>query len=148
MAGTEKTGRQQFGRFQPGRSGNPSGRPRGARNKATLAVEALLEGEAEALGRKAIELAMEGDTTALRLCLERIAPPRKGRPVVLDLPPVLTVADLSAAQAVVVAAMGAGDLTTDEAADVAKVLEAVGASIERRDLEARIAALEAEETTE
>lgn len=146
MAGTDEP-RNSAGttpRGRPFATGNP-GRPRGARNKATLAVEALLEGEAEALGRKAIELAMKGDTTALRLCLERIAPPRKGRPVALDLPEIITTADLTAAQAAVVAAMAAGDLTTDEAADVAKVLEAVGASIERRDLEARIAALEAKE---
>jgi Family of unknown function (DUF5681) len=59
-------------RFQPGRSGNPSGRPRGARHRATLAAEALLDGEAAALTRKAIERALEGDATAMRLCLERI----------------------------------------------------------------------------
>ena len=110
-----------------------------------MAVEALLEGEAEALGRKAVELALGGDTTAMRLCLERIAPPRKGRPVVLDLPAILTAADLAGAQAVAVAAMGRGDISPDEAADVARVLEDVGASIERRDLEARIAELEAKE---
>jgi hypothetical protein len=44
---------------------------------------------------------------------------------------------------VVIAAMGAGEIPTDEAAEVAKVLEAVGASIERRDMEARMVALEA-----
>jgi hypothetical protein len=70
----------------PLRSGNPAGRPRGARNRATIAAEALLEGEAEALTRKAIELAMAGDPTALRLCLERLVPPRKGRAVAFDLP--------------------------------------------------------------
>lgn len=139
----ENAPRKQRGRpFPPGKSGNAAGKPKGARNKATLAVEALMEGEAEALGRKAVELALEGDTTALRLCLERIAPPRKGRPVVLDLPEIITAADLAEAQAVVIATMSRGDLTPDEAADVAKLLEAVGASIERRDLEARLAALE------
>lgn len=78
--------------------GNP-GRPKGTRNKATLAAEALLEGEAEALTRKAIELALAGDGAALRLCLERIVPVRRGRAVALDLPPVRTAADLTAAQA-------------------------------------------------
>ena len=57
--------------FKPGTSGNPSGKPAGARNKTTLAVEALLDGEAEDLTRKAIELAKAGDMTALRLCLDR-----------------------------------------------------------------------------
>jgi hypothetical protein len=66
---------------KPGQSGNPYGRPRGARNRATVVAERLLDGEADALTRKAIELAKEGDTTALRLCIERILPARKDRPV-------------------------------------------------------------------
>lgn len=139
----EKAGRMQGGKFAPGASGNPSGKPRGTRNATTLAVEALLEGEAEALTRKAIDLALEGDTVALRLCLDRIAPPRKGRAVAIDLPASLkTSADLADAQASILSAMGSGEITTDEAADAAKVIEAVGAAIERRELEARIAALE------
>ena len=60
--------------FQKGRSGNPAGRRPGTRNRATQAVEVLLEGEAEALTRRAIELAFEGDATVLKLCLERIVP--------------------------------------------------------------------------
>jgi hypothetical protein len=68
-------------RFQPGVSGNPAGRPKGAKNKSTLAAEALLDGEAEALTRKAVEMALRGDTVALRLCLERLMPPRRDRPV-------------------------------------------------------------------
>ena len=82
----DKTGQQQGGRFEKGRSGNPRGRPLGSRNSATLAAEALLEGEAEKLTRKCIELAMDGDTVALRLCLERIYPARKDRPVTFPLP--------------------------------------------------------------
>jgi hypothetical protein len=129
--------------FHPGQSGNPAGKPKGTRNRATLAVEALLEGEAEALSRKAIDLALAGDTVALRLCLERIAPIRKGRAIALDLGPVKTAQDLADAQATIIAAMGSGEITTDEAADAAKVVELVGAALERRDIEARIAALEA-----
>src|ERR1051325_4461056 len=72
--------------FRKGRSGKPAGRPPGSRNRATIAAEALLEGEAQALTRKAIELALEGDTTALRLCLERIVPQRKSRTVAFDTP--------------------------------------------------------------
>jgi len=68
------------GQFKPGQSGNPRGKPKGARHKATLAALELLDGEAEALTRKAVDLALEGDTTALRLCLERIAPPARMRP--------------------------------------------------------------------
>jgi hypothetical protein len=56
--------------FKPGQSGNPDGRPKGARNRATIAAERLLDGEADTLTRKAIQLAQQGDTTALRLCIE------------------------------------------------------------------------------
>ena len=66
--------------FRPGQSGNPAGRPNGSRNKASVAVDALLDGEAEALTRKAIDLALAGDTVALRLCMERICPPRRASP--------------------------------------------------------------------
>src|SRR5260370_33248870 len=69
-----------------GESGNPAGRPMGARHKATVAAEALLDGEAEALTRKAVEMALAGDGTALRLCLDRILPPRRERPVRVTTP--------------------------------------------------------------
>ena len=128
--------------FRKGQSGNPSGRQRGSRNKATLAVEALLDGEAEALTRKAVELALAGDTTALRLCLDRLAPPRKGRPITLEVGDVKSLNDLSAVQGEVVAALARGELTPEEAADVASVVEKLGQAWERRDLEERIQALE------
>ena len=72
--------------WKKGESGNPSGKPLGSRHKVTLAVEKLLDGEGEELTRKAIELALEGDLTALKLCLERICPPRKSRPINIELP--------------------------------------------------------------
>src|SRR5436309_9682695 len=86
-------GKQRGKPFEQGKSGNPSGKPKGARHRTTLAVEKLLEGEAEEIGRKAIELAKAGETVALRLCLERIAPVRKGRPVSLVLPAMSSPAD-------------------------------------------------------
>ncbi len=63
------------------------GKPRGTRHKATQAVLALLEGEGEALTRTTVEMALAGDTVALRLCLERLAPPRRDAPVVFTCPP-------------------------------------------------------------
>ena len=83
----------------------------GARNKALLAMEALLDGEAEAITRVAVEKAKEGDATALRLCLERILPPRKDRPVSFSLPQLGTVTDAPAATAAIVAAVAAADIT-------------------------------------
>jgi Family of unknown function (DUF5681) len=91
---TETVQAKQCTRWPKGVSGNPAGRPKGARHKYLVAIEALLDGEAEGLTRKAIELALAGDTTALRLCFERILPIRKDRPVRLELPPIEGVQDL------------------------------------------------------
>jgi len=91
MAKPENRGPQQADtRFKPGQSGNPSGRPKGARHRTTVAIEALLEGEGEALTRKAIELAKAGDMQALRLCMDRLAPPLRDSPVAFDLPEMKT----------------------------------------------------------
>ena len=141
---TEKTGEKQrnLKPFRPGQSGNPDGRPKGSRNKATLAMEALLDGEAEAITRKAIEKALEGDMTAIRLCLERILPTIKSRPIEIDLPPVKTAQDIQAAQGAVIAAMAKGEITPDDAGTIAGVLEARRRAIETVELEARMVALE------
>jgi Family of unknown function (DUF5681) len=82
--------------FEKGRSGNPAGRPRGSTNRATKSAVAMLDGEAEALTRKAVELALGGDASALRLCLERIVGPRRGRPVELALPAIRSAAEAPA----------------------------------------------------
>jgi hypothetical protein len=99
------------GRFRKGRSGNPKGRPAGARNKATQTAELLLDGEAEALTRRAVEIALAGDGMALRLCLDRIIPPRRGRPVQLGLPPVRGAADLGGTMAAITNAAASGAIT-------------------------------------
>jgi hypothetical protein len=114
---------KQGSRFQKGRSGNPNGRPKGSRNSATLAAEAMLDGEAEALTRKAIEMALEGDPVALRLCLERILPPRKDRPVTFSLPPINSARDAADISAAVVAAVSNGDITLSEAAEIGKLID-------------------------
>jgi uncharacterized protein DUF5681 len=108
----DTTARKQRGRpFRRGESGNPTGRPLGARHKATVAAEALLDGEAQALTRKAVEMALAGDTTAMRLCLDRILPPRRERLINLKLPPLRSPADAAAAMAAITAAVATADIT-------------------------------------
>jgi hypothetical protein len=143
MAKAVNTERKQAGQFAPGVSGNPAGKPRGARHKTTLAIEALLEGEAEGLTRAAIEKALEGDTTALRLCLDRIAPPRKDNPVSFTLPAIETASDAVSASSALLAAVAAGEVTPDEAGRVMALLTAHKNLVETGDLETRISALEA-----
>lgn len=72
--------------FEEGRSGNPAGRPKGSRNRATQALEKILDGDAEAILNKAVEMAKDGDPVALRLCLDRLIPVRKDRPITFTLP--------------------------------------------------------------
>ena len=138
----ETTERKQAMKFQPGQSGNPTGRPKGARHKTTLAIESLLDGEAQALTRKVIEKAKEGDMTALKLCLDRLAPVRKGRTLEIDLPDVNCAADLAQAGAVVTQQLGEGVISPEEAAAVMGTLDSALKLFEAGELEARIAALE------
>lgn len=134
-----KSGRNTDGTFS---LGNP-GKPKGTRHKATLAAMELLDGEAEGLTRKAVELALEGDTRALRLCLERIAPPRKDAPVTFDLPPMHSAKDAAKAAAAILNAVAEGDLTPTEGAHIMALVETYRRTLETSELETRLVALEA-----
>jgi len=127
-------------RFGPG---NP-GKPKGARHRATLAVEALLDGEADQLTRKAVEKALAGDTLALKLCLDRIAPARKDRSVTFKAPTVKTAEDVPAALGAIFRAVAQGELTTSEASMIAGIVEKFRNAIELADIERRLAAIEAQ----
>ena len=144
VADAEKAAGKQRGRpFARGQSGNPAGKPVGARHATTRAVEALLEGEADALTRKAVGMALGGDGPALRLCLDRIAPPRKDSPVSFALPPIKSAADTVAASSSLLDAVAAGEVTPDEAGRVMALLTAHRSLVETGDHEKRIEALEA-----
>src|SRR3712207_3757696 len=128
------------GRFQPG---NP-GKPKGARNRVTTAAEKLLEGEAEAITRRAIELAKEGDGPALRLCMDRIYPARKDRLVKSPLPPIGKPGDAVAAHAALVAAVAEGELTPMEAGELSKLVDGYTRAVETHEIMERLAKLEAD----
>ena len=133
-----KSGRNADGTFG---TGNP-GKPKGTRHKATQAALTLLEGEVEALTRQAVTLALEGDTTALRLCLERIAPPKRDAPVTFDLPPMQSAADAAKAAGAVLDAVALGDLTPTDGAHIMALVETYRRTLETTELDARVAALE------
>ncbi len=122
--------------------GNPAGRPHGSRNKASIAADTLLDGEAEALTRKAIDLALAGDTVALRLCMERICPHRRDRSIKIKMPRVETPQDVLRAVATVVGAVGRGAITPSEGQALASLIETQRKAIELVQIEQRLAAVE------
>ncbi len=122
--------------------GNP-GKPRGARHRTTLAVESLLDGEAEKLTRKAVEMALEGDTVALRMCLDRISPPRKDRSVAFPLPAISNAADALMASGAILTGVASGQLTPLEAIELARVIDGYIRTLEAAEFEVRLARLEA-----
>lgn len=128
--------------FKKGQSGNPRGRAAGSRNKASLAAEALLDGEAERLTRRAVELADGGDPTALRLVLERILAPRRERAVNFTLPPIGSAADLAAALGAIASAVAKGALSPGEAESFARTVDTFIRAIDASDFERRLQALE------
>ncbi len=106
-----------------GVSGNPAGKPKGARNRSTLAAEALLDGEAEKLTRKAIDMALAGDVVALKLCMERILPPRKDRLVQFDMPSLESAPDAQGALPALIRAVSEGRITPNEAGTILELVE-------------------------
>lgn len=141
---TEKTDKNTRKKhlFKPGQSGNPSGRPPGSRNKTTIAVQALLEGQAEALTQKAIESALAGDSVALRLCLDRILPAIKEMPVNFKIPSSVNAEDLPKITGSLIKAVSSGELLPSEAEKLSKLVDIHRQAIETADFDARLKALE------
>lgn len=138
----EDTAPKQKHGFQKGVSGNPAGRPRGSRSKVTVLAEGLIDGEAEAVIRKLISLAKEGDTTALRIIADRIIPPRRDRHINLELPPVNDARSAADAMSLLIDAVASGELTGSESEGIAALIEKRAKLAEIADFEMRLRALE------
>ena len=134
-----KNGRNTAGQFALGNSG----RPKGSRNRASLAIESLLDGQAEALTQAAVTRALEGDAIALRLCMERIAPVPKDKSVAFNLPKMESAVDASDAAGSILSAVSAGDLTPIEAKRVMGLIDSYRCTLELTEIENRLQALEA-----
>ena len=124
--------------FQPGQSGNPAGRQPGSRNKATMEAEQLIDGEAAELARVAVDRAKKGDVMALKLCLDRLLPPRRQRTVEFALPPLNSAADAVNALSAIAAAVAVGELTPGEAAELTTVVNAFAQTLNLAVLQAQI----------
>ncbi|MFK4522184.1 hypothetical protein ABIF90_000165 [Bradyrhizobium japonicum] len=129
-------GRDAKGRFA---AGNPGKQP-GTRHRVTVAMENLMEGQWEGLTKTAIALALRGDTTALRLCLDRIAPVRRGGHIEIpNFPALESPADVPKAHAVILSAVAAGYLTADEAKPLSDMLTAYITAFDIVDTAAEVA---------
>src|SRR3954468_15273637 len=128
-------------RGRPLAKGN-SGRPKGARHKSTILAEQLLASDVDGVVRSVVKAAKRGNMVAAKIVLDRLAPPRRSRPIQFELPPIADTAGLIAAFAALTSGVADGPLTPDEAASVATLLEAQRKAIETHDLSLRIAALE------
>jgi hypothetical protein len=136
-----KNGRNTAGQF----TADNSGRPKGSRNKATIAIESLLQGQAEALTQTAVTKALEGDSIALRLCMERIAPAPNDQPVSFSLPKMhnaLDAAEAAEAAGSVLSAVSEGELTPIEATRVMGLIDSYRRTLELTEIEQRLQALE------
>ena len=134
--------RNDEGQFLPGYSGNPAGRAPGTKNRATMLAEQFLDNQSLELVQKALQLALDGDVAALRLCLARIMGPRRYRPSGFVLPPLKTAGDAAPAVAAIAASVSDGMITTSEAAELSGLVETFLRAIEAGEVEARLAQLE------
>ena len=131
-------GRDTKGRFAAGNSG----RPKGAKNLATRAAEQLLAGEAEELSRAMVQKALDGDTTALKYCLDRVLPNRKDEPITFELGSIQTAEELLTAGQNVLTAVASDEITPLEAQRVMDLIETVRRTLEQVDLSERLDRLE------
>ena len=141
-AGKKQPGRGPGQPFRPGRSGNPSGRRPGTHNRVSVLAQRLMDRDAEGVILAVIAAATAGDMTAARLVLERVAPLPRNRPVHFVVGAIHTAADIGAAMTAVLQAAAAGELSPDEAASVAGLIEVRRKTVEMLELDQRIAALE------
>ena len=109
-------------------------------------VEQLVDGEAEKIARKLIELATDGNVRCLEIALDRIARKRSGRPIDFQLPEIKNLHDVVSAMAAVTSGVNDGSLTAEEGSHLARVLDAYANAVTTFDLVARVEALEAVKT--
>lgn len=137
----DKTDEKQ-GKFIKGKSGNPLGRPRGIRNKATLLAERLVEKEAEEICREAIELAKKGNIQAIKLVLDRILPPKKEALIFIDLPIIKAGSDILEAVNRVTEAVCHGKISPSEGEILTRIIDRQARAIEVNEFQERLKRLE------
>lgn len=126
--------------FAPGNTMG-RGRPRGSQNRRTLFIKAL-EGHGDAIIKQCMVLALKGDHTALRLCMERLLPPCRPSGHRFRLPAVRSVADLGPAFQAVLQEVAGGRMAAEEGEAISRVLENRRRLGEAEEFDSRLRALE------
>lgn len=144
----ENTGKiQESSRFKKGQSGNPRGKPKGSRNKSTLAAEALLEDSLEKICRRIEEEALNGNMQAAKMILERFLPPRKDRLIRIDLPEIKTYEDILSASNLVLSAVCKGKISPSEGETLSRAIALHAQTLEASELEQRLQTIESKMRT-
>ena len=139
----ENTGRiQAKGQFPKGKSGNPRGKPKGARHRSSLIAEQLFAGEIQNICKIVIEEAKAGDIQAAKMILDRLLPPRKDNLIQIDLPKIESSSDILKAVGCITDAVGAGQISPSEAEALARIIDIHTIALELNEFEKRLVALE------
>lgn len=109
--------------FAKGVSGNPAGRPQGARNRSTALRDLISDDQSEAILNTMIKAAMDGNLTAARYLLDRVAPASHSQSIMIDLPPIETVEAGAQAIDATLKAVGQGDITLNEAKEIIELIK-------------------------
>lgn len=143
----DKTAGEQRQGFKKGQSGNPSGRPKGARNKASVLAQSLLEDQTDAVVKMVIKSALNGDMVACKLILERLVPPAKERPVQanMKLPATITAENAADVFAAILRAVAKGELLPSEAETLQKMLSGYLTAFDYAELARRVEAIESKQ---
>ena len=129
-------------KFQKGKSGNPAGRPKGSKNRATLLALASMEGELDSIVKNVVTAAKNGDMVAARLVIDKLIPAAKERPLSIMLPQLTDIAECRQAQSDVISTVAVGDLLPSEGEHLSEMIERQRKGLEAETILTRLAAIE------
>lgn len=124
--------------WKPGQSGNPAGRPKGVSEVGK--IRAAIAARVPEILKKLIEQALDGDTSAARLLLERAIAPLKS--IEPTQPITLPDGNLTDQGRAVLCAVASGELAPGQGSQLITAIGALARVAEIDELSARITALE------
>lgn len=133
---------QTSNRFQKGQSGNPKGKIKGTKNKATRFIDSLMQSELNNISQKLIELAVAGNLQAIKLVLDRVMPAKTSRSIEIEIPKIENTTDALQAISTVIHAVGQGELTPNEGEAITKIIQSFTQTLQSYEFDQRLSTLE------